>query len=240
MMKGVFITGTDTGIGKTVVAATLARVLTLRGVTVGVIKPVTSGCPEVDGVRISEDADLLRWAACETAPAEDSAPYLLSAPFAPSVAATREGVRIDFDHIRDACTRLATSHDFIIAEGAGGLMVPLAGGLMVADLILHLKLPALVVTRPNLGTLNHTILTIFAAKQLGIDVRGFILNNYPENPSGAEEYAPHLLDSLSGVPLLGIVPRLPEEDLHTLVEHLAKRLMAEPATNILLREIGVE
>ena len=238
-LRGIFITGTDTGIGKTVAAAALARLLHLRGMRVGVIKPVTTGCVERDGVLVSEDAELLRWAAVETAPLTDSAPYLLKAPLAPSVAASMEGVRIEFSRIRAAYERLAADHDFVIAEGAGGLMVPLAGGLMVADLILHLGLPALVVTRPNLGTINHTILTTFVARQLGIDVRGVIINNYPERPDQAEEYAPHMIDSLSGAPLLGIFPRVDSADLKTVVEQLAAKLMTEPTTEILLREIGI-
>ncbi|HEY6837696.1 MAG TPA: dethiobiotin synthase [Geobacteraceae bacterium] len=238
-LKGIFITGTDTGIGKTVVAATLARVLKLRGVRVGVIKPVTSGCVERDGILISEDAELLRWAADETAPMADVAPYLLKDPLAPSVAASRDGVRIDFGRIREACEHVATDHDFVIVEGAGGLMVPLAGGLTVADLILHLGLPALIVARPNLGTINHTLLTTFTARQLGIDVRGIIINNYPAQPDQAEEYAPHMIDSLAGAPLLGVFPHVAHENLQTVVERLAERLDKELTTNILLRELGV-
>ncbi len=238
-LNGIFITGTDTGIGKTVVAATLARVLKLRGVRVGVMKPVTSGCVEHDGMLISEDAELLRWAADETAPTTDYAPYLLREPLAPSVAASKEGIRIEFSCIKEACKRLAADHDFLIVEGAGGLMVPLAGGLTVADLILHLGLPALVVARPNLGTINHTILTTFTARQLGIDVRGIIINNYPDHPDQAEEYAPHMIDSLAGTPLLGVFPRIENEDLQTVVERLAARLIKEPTTKILLRELGI-
>ena len=239
-MKGIFITGTDTGVGKTVVAATLARLLRLRGVNVGVCKPVTSGCPELNGVLVSEDGELLRWAAGSAAPMADTCPYLLREPLAPSVAAEIDRVQIDFSHIKAACERLAAVHDFIIVEGAGGLMVPLAGGLLVADLILHLDLPALVVTRPNLGTINHTLLTTFTARQLGIRVSGLIINNFPDRPGTAEQYAPHLLDSLSGTPLLGVLPYLDTADLQTLVEQQAQRLVNEPATNILLREIGCE
>ena len=121
------ITGTDTGVGKTIVAATIARLLHQRGVNVGVMKPVTSGCREVDGRLVSEDAELLAWAAgCDSAD-PDTAPYRLKEPLAPSVAASREGVRIDFSRIRDAYDRLASRHDVVIVEGAGGLMVPLAG-----------------------------------------------------------------------------------------------------------------
>ena len=126
----------------------------------------------------------------------------------------------------------------MVVEGAGGLMAPLAGGLLVADLVGRLKLPLLVVARPALGTVNHTVLTCFAAKQLGLTVRGVIINDYPEYPDQAAESAPHLIDSLSGAPLLGVFPHNSGADPHEVVEQLTARLAADPATRILLREIG--
>jgi dethiobiotin synthetase len=237
--KGIFITGTDTGVGKTIAAAALARLLHDRGVDVGVMKPVTSGCLECEGKHLSEDAALLSWGAQCDPGDPDIAPYCLKAPIAPTVAASMEGVRIDFGLIRSAFQRLASRHEFLIVEGAGGLMVPLAGGLMVADLICMLALPVLVVARPHLGTVNHTVLTCYAAKQLGIEVKGVIIDDYPDAPDRAAESAPHLIDSLSGVPLLGIFPHVAGDDQRLVVESLAAKLAAEPATKILLREIGI-
>ncbi|KAF0218540.1 MAG: dethiobiotin [Geobacteraceae bacterium] len=237
--RGIFITGTDTGVGKTVVAATIARLLHRNGINVGVMKPVTSGCMEEGGKLLSEDAELLKWAAgCDPA-AQDATPYLLKEPLAPSVAASRQGVRIDFALIQEAYDRLSARHDFMIVEGVGGLMVPLAGGMLVADLINYLKLPIIVTTRPNLGTINHTHLTTFAAGQLGIRVKGIVINNYPDTPNAAEEYAPHLLASLCGAPILGIFPRLEGDNLRDIVERLAARLAQESTTEIMLREIGI-
>ncbi|RNC70370.1 MAG: dethiobiotin synthase [Desulfuromonadales bacterium] len=236
--RAIFVTGTDTGVGKTVVSAALARLLRGRGVNVGVMKPVTSGCVERRGALISEDAELLAWAA--NVPLDnDCAPYCLRTPIAPSVAASREGIRIDFGRIQKAYDRLAKCHDFVIIEGAGGLMVPLSGGLMVADLVLALKVPLLIVARPSLGTINHTVLSCYAARQLGIDVRGTIVNSYPEHPDMAEEYAPHMIDSLAGVPLLGVFPQVAESDPRPMVEALVGRLEADATTKILLREIGI-
>ena len=239
-MKGIFITGTDTGVGKTVAAAAIARLLRNRGIDVGVMKPVTSGCVERGGKRVSEDAELLAWGAGIGPADPDIAPYCLMAPIAPTVAAFMEGTRIDFGRIRDAFDRLTQRHEFMIVEGAGGLMVPLAGGLMVADLIGRLALPALVIARPDLGTVNHTVLTCYAAKQLGIDMKGVIINNYPETPDRAAESAPHLIDSLSGAPLLGIFTHMAGDDPKEIVESLAETLAAEPATRIMLREIGID
>ena len=238
MSNAIFITGTDTGVGKTVVTAALARLLREQGVNVGVMKPVTSGCLERGDSLVSEDAELLAWAAGVPLD-EKCAPYCLRAPVAPSVAAAKENVRIDFSRIQDAFESLQTRHDFVLVEGAGGLMVPISGGLMVADLVLALKLPLLVVARPNLGTVNHTVLTCFTAKQLGIDVRGTIINSYPDKPDTAEEYAPHLIDSLSGAPLLGVFPKVEGTNQRAVVETLAHRLSGEATTKILLREMGV-
>jgi dethiobiotin synthetase len=237
--KGIFITGTDTGVGKSIAAAALARLLHERGVNVGVMKPVTSGCREKNGRLVSEDAELLAWGAGLDGVDADVAPYLLREPIAPAEAAGREGLRINFQYIGEAFSRLVSRHDFVIVEGAGGLMVPLAGGLLIADLVIQLSLPLLVIARPNLGTVNQTLLTCFAARQLGIAVSGVVINNYPEQPGIAEQSAPHLIASLAGAPLLGIFPHLDGDDIREVVAGLAARLAGEPATRILLREIGV-
>lgn len=236
MSKGIFITGTDTGVGKSIASATIALLLKRLGHSVGVMKPVTSGCLERDGRLVSLDAELLCFAAgTELTP--DCAPYLLKAPLAPSVAASLEGIRIDFQVIRDAYLRLADSFDYIIVEGAGGLMVPLAGGLLMSDLALHLNLPIAVVARPALGTVNHTLLTTFCARSLGLEVKGVIVNRFPDLPDQAEETAPHLIASLSGSQLLGVFPEVPGDDDRRVVEGVADLLEQDPATEIMLREM---
>jgi dethiobiotin synthetase len=237
-MKGIFITGTDTGVGKTVVASTLARLLNVSGVNVGVMKPVTCGCMEENGLPVSEDAKLLAWSAGVSWTDPDTAPYMLRLPIAPAEAARREGVQIDFRLISDSLARLSSRHDFVILEGAGGLMVPLCEGLLMADLIKHLSLPIIVVARPNLGTINHSLLTCFAARQLGISVKGVVINNYPEIPGIAEEYAPNMIASLTGVQLLAILPHVQGKGLREIVAALAERLGKDPGTRVLLREIG--
>ena len=235
---GIFITGTDTGVGKTIVSSALARLLMLHGQNVGVMKPITSGCAEVDGRLVSEDAELLAWAA-GIAVTDEVAPYLLREPLAPSAAAEHDGVRVDFGRIRDAYATLAAKHDVVIVEGAGGLMVPLSGGLLVADLVQQLSLPLLVVARPNLGTVNHSCLTCFAAKQMGLDLRGVVVNSFPEAPDLAESTAPHLIDSLCGAPLLGRFPRMTADDPRTVVANLAAWLEVQPSTRILLRQLDI-
>lgn len=236
MSKGLFVTATDTGVGKTIVAAALARALRLRGVNVGVMKPVTSGCREINGELVSDDAELLAWAAgveCDVC----VAPYRLREPLAPVEAAKLEGVRIDFTKICECFARLTEKHDYVIVEGAGGLMVPLNGGLLIADLANQLKLPLLVVARPGLGTINHSVLTCFAAGQMGLDVKGVIVNRFPLNPGLAEKGAPHQIGSLCGAPILGIWDDLigTEEQI---VEQLAERFNSDPKSDIILKVLG--
>lgn len=236
MSNGLFITGTDTGVGKTVVTAALARALRLRGVNVGVMKPVTSGCVERNGELVSEDAELLAWAAgveCDS----DVAPYLLREPLAPVEAAKMEGVKIDFNRISDCYNRLAKKHEIVLVEGAGGLMVPLNGGLLIADLVNHLKLPLLVVARPALGTINHTVLTCFAAGQMAIDVKGVIVNRFPVNPGLAEKGAPHQIGSLCGAPILGIWNEVNGAS-EQIVEQLAEQFNNDPKSDIILKVMG--
>ncbi len=236
--RGIFITGTDTGVGKTIAAATLARLLRLNGVNVGVMKPVTSGCRDDQGELISEDAELL----CEAAGIQydsDVAPYCLREPLAPAEAAKIDGVRIDFAKIKEAFDRLASSHEYVIVEGAGGLMVPLSGGLLIADLAREIGLPLLVVARPGLGTINHTVLTCFAAQQMGLKVAGVIVNGMPEQPDSAEKSAPHQIGSLCGAPVLGVWPQRNEPDQIEMVDELAAWLDGQPETAIVLRELGV-
>jgi len=234
--KGIFITGTDTGVGKTIASAGIAMLLKKRGHSVGVMKPVTSGCVERDGRLVSEDAELLCFAAGVPVTA-DCAPYLLKAPLAPSVAASKEGVRIDFKVIKDAYLRLAEQFDFVIVEGAGGLMVPLAGGLLMSDLAAHLGLPIAVVARPGLGTVNHSLLTTFSARNMGLEVKGVIVNRYPQHPDPAQEYAPHMISSLAGCLLLGVFPEVCGAEDRRVVEGVAAHLEQDSATGIMLREM---
>jgi dethiobiotin synthetase len=234
--KGIFITGTDTGVGKTVASAVIATLLRRKGHSVGIMKPITSGCIEREGALVSEDAELLAYGA-GIALTPDSTPYLLRAPLAPSLAASLDGVRIDFSTIAEAYRRLAERFEYLIVEGAGGLMVPIAGGLLMSDLASHLGLPVAVVARPNLGTVNHTLLTTFCARSMGLEVKGVVINRYPEHPGQAEESAPHLISSLSGSLLLGVFQEAHGADERELVDKVAEALEKDPATAIMLREM---
>jgi dethiobiotin synthetase len=234
--RGVFVTGTDTGVGKTLVAAALARHLQSSGLDVGVMKPVETGVTDPD--RPGSDAALLQWAAdCSDDP-ELIAAYRLRAPLAPALAAEEESVRIDLAHIVETARSLSKRHDYTIIEGAGGLMVPLAGGLLVADLVLHLGLPLLVVCRPGLGTINHTLLTVHAARTMGIPLAGFIINGMPQQPDAAEALAPHNLASLASADLLGVLPKV-EGSEQEKVKALAEAIAGLPTLPWLHTALGI-
>lgn len=222
---GLFVTGTDTGVGKTLVAAAIARFYRRHGLRVGVMKPCETGV--ADSLQPGEDARLLRWAAGSLDDDQAIAPYRLREPLAPSLAAQREGVVIDPGVIADCLAKIRTGKDLMVVEGAGGLMVPLRGGYLVADLVRELKLPLLVVSRASLGTINHTLLTIFTARFMELPLAGFMINRMPSQPGIAEQEAPHQLAALASANLLGVLPEVagsPEEQ----VEHLADALAGMP------------
>ena len=180
MNRGFFITGTDTGIGKTVVAAALAIVLRESGRDVGVFKPVASGCVRRREGLVSEDAEFLAKAAEAPETLEDISPIRFEAPLAPTAAAAREGRGgADVAQILAAYAELLRRHETMIVEGIGGLLVPLAGRYTVRDLARDMACPVLIVSFNRLGTISHTALTVESARAAGLDVRGVVLNSPP-------------------------------------------------------------
>ncbi|MFA5517234.1 MAG: dethiobiotin synthase [Desulfuromonadales bacterium] len=235
--RGLFVTGTDTGVGKTLVGAALARFLKLRGTDVGVMKPVETGV--ADPARLGPDGELLRWAADSDDPPEIVSPFRLRTPLAPAVATEVEGSPpLPFSSLVNTARELASRHQFLLVEGAGGLMVPLSGGLLVADLVRELGFPLLVVCRPDLGTLNHTLLTVFAARNMGLPMAGIVLNGMPAAPNAAEESAPHALASFASADLLGVLPRVAGDDRQK-TEILVDEINRLPTLSWLLRGIGI-
>lgn len=221
--RGVFISGTDTGVGKTLFTAALALLLRNRGVDVGIMKPVETGVD--DPTALGTDAALLQWAADVDDEPELISPYRFRAPLAPSVAAQKENRSIDCGVIRAAAEQLKARHEFLLIEGAGGLMVPLRGGLLMADLIRDLQIPLLVVARPDLGTVNHTLLTTFAAQAMGLTNAGFIINNMPYDPNEAQTSSPQALVSLASTDLLGVLHHCSGDDrdkVNTLASEMAQ------------------
>ena len=205
-MPSFFITGTDTGVGKTLVAGAVARALARSGTAVGVMKPFETGCTLQGGELVAEDALFLKtMAGC----GEDIAaicPFRMQRPLAPLVAAGIENVSVDVETVRSIFQQLRRRYAAVLAEGAGGLMVPLAENVLTIDLIRLLGVPAVVVARLSLGTINHTLLTVGQARASGIDVAGIVLNQLSPETGMAEETNPEVIEQLSRVPVLGCMP----------------------------------
>lgn len=207
MKRGFFITGTDTGVGKTVVAAALAIVLRESGRDVGVFKPVASGCVRRREGLVSEDAEFLAKAAEAPETLEEISPIRLEAPLAPTVAAARAGVETDLEPMWEAWRRLRDAHEILLVEGIGGILCPVTPAMSVADLAKEFRLPLLVVARSTLGTINHTALTIEAARARGLAVAGVVINRYNhESPDLAEMTSPDEIWRVTGARVLGLVP----------------------------------
>jgi dethiobiotin synthetase len=204
--RGIFITGTDTGVGKTVVASAVAAALRLKGIDVGVMKPVHTGCPlDRRGNPVPADSIRLIRHARVADPVQDVSPYLFSRPLAPSAAAELEKRAIRFSKILDRYSSLMDRHDFMVVEGIGGLMVPITRRLLVAHLARRMKLPLLIVARARLGTINHTLLTLSAARRFKLSVRGVVFNSTAGKVPASLEATVRIIRSLHSIPMIGIL-----------------------------------
>jgi dethiobiotin synthetase len=205
-MRGLFVTGTDTGVGKTEVACALLRLARAGGLDAVGMKPAQSGATDGEPT----DAERLLDACDGVEPFEAICPYSLAAPLAPAVAARLEGRRIELARILDAARALASRHELIVVEGAGGLLVPLTERETYADLAAALGLPVLVVARAGLGTINHTALTVEALRARGLAIAGIVLNRTaavddPSVPHNAGEIA-----RLTGIAPAAVLPFAPD------------------------------
>jgi dethiobiotin synthetase len=207
MASGLFITGTDTGVGKTYVSAGIATALKCQGVDVGVMKPAETGCKMREGLLMPRDALRLIKAAGVNDSLSLVTPYMFRRPLAPAVAGELEGRMIDPVRIISAFQTLSKRHEFMIVEGAGGIMVPLFGKYTYLDLAKKIGLPVLIVARPGIGTINHTMLTIAALKGHKIDIAGIVINYALEQKKGsAEKTSPAAIEKMSNVRIMGIIP----------------------------------
>ncbi len=207
-MRGVFVTGTDTGVGKTFVGAALATLLRERGLGVGVMKPAETGVTDPYAPHYSEDAARLVVAAGVDDPPDLVVPYRLSEPLAPAVAAELEGRKISTEVVLSAYAELSRRHEFLIVEGAGGIAVPFNEDLDMADLACALNLPLLVVSATGLGAINGCMLTVEYAHARGLEVLGILLNLRQEVPDAAERTNPRIIARLTGLPIYGPIDLL--------------------------------
>jgi dethiobiotin synthetase len=204
-MDGVFVTGTGTEVGKTVVAAAIARTLAAAGHEVAVFKPAVTGLDDPG----EPDHALLRRAAESAQSDEQIAPYRYGPPASPHLAAALAGEEIDPDRLRAAAAAAKRGADALVCEGVGGLLVPLSPGYLVRDLAVDLELPLAIAASPGLGTINHTLLTIEAARGAGLEVAMVVLTPWPRSPTPVEESNRETIAELGEAP----VETLPQIDL---------------------------
>ena len=222
-MRGVFVTGTGTGVGKSVVAAAVCAALAVRGERVAAYKPVVTGLDESDGGapedesptvnptegRWPPDHDLLARAAGAGQAAADVASYRFGPPVSPHFAADLTDATIEPARLVEAAQVAAAGADALVCEGIGGLLVPITREYLVRDLAVDLGLPLVVAAATGLGTINHTLLTVEAARGAGLNVNGVVMTPWPERPAPIEVSNRTTVERLSGVPVTGLPPTEP-------------------------------
>lgn len=222
-LKGFFITGTDTDVGKTIITSALIMVAMSLGLRACGIKPIETGCIKTklkvksqkseikDKNLIPSDGIFLKNIAGMDEPIDFITPIRFENPIAPLPASEIEGIFVNINKIKRAFMRLTKKYNAIFVEGIGGLLVPIKKDYSVLDLIKDFDLPVIVVSRPGLGTINHTLLTVNYALKEGLTVAGIIINNAQSSEKSlAEKTNPQIISQLSPVPLLGIFPYLKE------------------------------
>jgi dethiobiotin synthetase len=205
-IPGLFVTGTDTGVGKTVIAGAIADWFRRRGTKVAVLKPIATGCERRREGLVSADAEFLAHCADTRHPLDLVCPQRYAEPLAPAVAAEREGRPVDWSAVQRSIDLMCRGSDVLIVEGVGGVMVPLDERHTVIDLIRWLGLSTVVVSRAGLGAINHSLLTVDAIRSAAA-VGGVVINRYPQDVAGvAEESNPRVIERWSRVPVLCLVP----------------------------------
>jgi dethiobiotin synthetase len=206
-LRGLFVTGTGTGVGKSVLAASVCAAMAARGERVAAFKPAVTGLDDEPG-EFGYDHELLASAANAGQAPEDVAPYRFGPPLSPHLAAELAGERIEPAQLLEA----ARAHELLVCEGVGGLLVPITTGYLVRDLAIDLGLPVIVAARTGLGTINHTLLTVEAARTAGLRVAGVVMTPWPDEPAGIEGSNRETIERLSRVPVSGL-PRTDRERL---------------------------
>ena len=204
-MKSLFVTGVDTGVGKTVFTCALAHALRLAGINVGVMKPFATGLPRA-GQYKSEDVELLIKSSGVSDPQELVNPYYFEIPASPYMAAKKLEKTIDIDVVLSGFELLQSSHDVVLVEGIGGIMTPILKDYFVADLIKDLNLDSILVTSTKIGSVNHTLLTLDACKKYGIRIAGLVISEVDSGYSVNDLESD--LVSLSGVDVICKIPHV--------------------------------
>ena len=204
--RGLFITGTDTGVGKTLVACGVAQLLRKRRINVGVMKPFATGNQIYSRNFKSQDTELLAAAANVGDMDNELNPVFFPIAASPLMASLITKNHISLKSVLSAFQRIRRMHEFVVVEGIGGIMVPLTNSYLLGDFVKLLGLQLIVVSRPNLGSVNHTLLTVNACKKYGLDIVGIIFNRMPSKPDIVESMTPQFIRKLTGISIIAIIP----------------------------------
>ena len=224
-MFALYVTGTDTGIGKTLASCVLLHALRGHGLRAVGMKPVASGCTRVDGVWKNEDALALQAAGAPGIDYADINPFALEHPLAPELAARDAGIELSLAPILAACTRLAERADALVIEGVGGWDAPLSASLMQADLVRALRLPVVMVVGLRLGCINHALLSARAIAADGLHLAGWIGSHVDPGMERVDDNIAMLRQRLPA-PCWGVLPHAPGADPATLVDRMRIPMLA--------------
>ncbi|MCE5194161.1 MAG: dethiobiotin synthase [Nitrospiraceae bacterium] len=208
--KGFFVTGTDTNVGKTIITAAIVKTLNSINIKTCGMKPIETGCKRKDNKIVPCDGFFLKEMNIADEDIDLITPYCFEHPLAPMVASSLENKTIDINIIKGSFEKLSDKYDAVIVEGVGGLLVPIKTDYFIADIAKELNLPLVIVARPYLGTINHTMLTINFALNKGLEIAGLIMNNmYPYQELIAEKTNPDVVRKMIGnIPFMGVLPFL--------------------------------
>ena len=223
-MKSYFITGTDTGVGKTTITAALAACIKKLGVNVGVMKPMATGIPQKSGFKSSDVSVLCQ--SCGVDDTEDLVnPVFMPLPASPYDVCKILDLKFDRKIIFEKFEKLKNKHEMLLVEGIGGIMTPISRDYFVADMIKGMDLETIIVTRSTLGTLNHTMMTVKTCHDYQIPIKGIIINNYDEKGGPAEKNSPSTIYEITNIPILGILPFVKDyQNLEMMISHVEKNI----------------
>ena len=221
-MKSLFVTGTDTDVGKTYVTAGLAVSLRKMGIDVGIMKPFAAGTPQKKGFK-SEDVEILSRAAQVSDPEDLMNPQFFKMAASPYTASKNLKVKVRVKSVLSNFKKLSKLHSMLLVEGMGGIMTPILKNYFVTNLIKDMKIPAVIITRTKIGTINHTIMTCKMCEKYKIPIKGIIINNFDSAGYQVKDLTRDL-QSLTGVPILGSIPYIENIDDNSLYRNFKKNL----------------
>ena len=224
-MNSIFVTGTDTDVGKTYVTSGLVITLRKMGVDVGIMKPFAAGIPQKQGFK-SEDVEILSKAAQVTDPENLMNPQFFKMAASPYTASKELKMKVRLDTVLSRFKKLSKLHSMLFVEGMGGIMTPILKNYFVSDLIKDMNIPAIIVTRNKIGTVNHTIMTCKMCQKYKIPVKGIIINNFDSEGYKTKRLSKDLYE-LNGIPILGTIPYMEDLSDNSLYKNFKKNVDIE-------------